>query len=220
MLQLWEKLNPDTGYSREEISKIAQENGISDYTVGNLLNARRKYLSFRKDTQRYYRSDVGSSPSLPVSDDETIAPTTAATQSPSTQSPSTKTTKTKAASSKTAPQSTKSKPKSVNPKAKASKSSSSVKKSPVADPVETTPAIAKSTEPAARSPELEGLANIAINADAIAQKIRESLSRLQTAKARKETVATERQQLEIEETHLETEITNLENSLQNIQLFL
>jgi hypothetical protein len=57
MLQLWDQLSPDQGYSREEIEKIAKENSIGDYTVGNLLNTRRKYLILKKDTQLYYRND-------------------------------------------------------------------------------------------------------------------------------------------------------------------
>jgi alpha-beta hydrolase superfamily lysophospholipase len=155
LLQLWDKINPEQGYSREEIEKIAKDNAISDYTVGNLLNTRREYLIFNPDDQLYYRNDSAIAAQIP-------------TPAKSSVSRSAKAKKTKPATSKSvASKSTQSKPatsKSVASKSTQSKSTSAK---------------------AADSTSVEPQEKAKISPESIAHKIFASTERLKEAKLRK-----------------------------------
>jgi hypothetical protein len=190
MLQLWDKLSPDQGYSREEIEKIAKESNIGDYTVGNLLNTRRKYLILKKDTQLYYRNDSELSAQIAA------PPKTNATKPAKTPKAKSATTKSTASSKRSATKPAASKP----ARAKSTKN-------------------ATTTQSPESKPE-EPVNKLEISAESIAQKIFESTQRLKEAKLRKDKVSTERAQLELEENNLISEITELEASLKSIQLFL
>ncbi len=196
MLQLWDKLSPDQGYSREEIEKIAKENNIGDYTVGNLLNTRRKYLILKKDTQLYYRNDSELSAQI-------AAPPKAN---------ATKPTKTPKAKSAPAKSTASAKRGATKPDASKPARTKSTKKT-AATPL---PSATQSLE---FKPD-EPVNTLEISAESIAQKIFESTQRLKEAKLRKDKVSTERAQLELEEKNLNSEITELEASLKSIQLFL
>jgi hypothetical protein len=194
MLQLWDKLSPGQGYSREEIEKIAKESNIGDYTVGNLLNTRRKYLILKKDTQLYYRNDSELSPQI-------AAPT---------KTNATKPAKTPKAKSETGKSPDSTKRGATKPDASKPARTKSPKKT-------------TELPPATQSPESqldEPINALEISAESIAQKIFESTQRLKEAKLRKNKVSTERAQLELEENNLNSEITELEASLKSIQLFL
>lgn len=190
MLQLWDKLSPDQGYSREEIEKIAKDNAIGDYTVGNLLNTRRKYLIFKKDTELYYRNDSAQVAQLPP-----VAKSSATTKPPRAK-------KAKSLESKSTT-------------AKTPRSKAAIAKSPGSKSTKAKSAVTQETE----SP-VAAITKLGISAESIAQKIYESTQRLEEAKLRKEKVTLERQKLETEEQSLNSEITELESSLQSIQLFL
>jgi uncharacterized coiled-coil protein SlyX len=61
MLDLWNQLQPDHGYSSEEISKIAEGLGLPVDTASNLINTsikqQRGYLVLDQSTGCYFRSD-------------------------------------------------------------------------------------------------------------------------------------------------------------------
>jgi hypothetical protein len=190
LLQLWDKISPEQGYSREEIEKIAKDNAISDYTVGNLLNTRREYFIFNPNDHLYYRNDSALAAQIP-------------TPTKSSVSKSVKAKKTKPATSKpVASKSTQSKPTTSKPAA----SKSTQSKSTTAEAAES-----KSVEPQEKAK---------ISPESIAHKIFASTERLKEAKLRKEQVTVEKQQLELEENSLNLEINELEASLQSIQIFL
>jgi hypothetical protein len=197
MLQLWDKLSPDQGYSREEIEKIAKENNIGDYTVGNLLNTRRKYLILKKDTQLYYRNDSELSAQIAAPPKTTNA---------------TKPAKTPKAKSTTGKSTASAKRGATKPDASKPARTKSTKKT-------TATQLPSATQSLESKPD-EPVNTLEISAESIAQKIFESTQRLKEAKIRKDKVSTERAQLELEEKNLNSEITELEASLKSIQLFL
>lgn len=114
LLQLWDKISPEQGYSREEIEKIAKDDAISDYTVGNLLNTRREYLIFNPDDQLYYRNDSALAAQIPAPAQSSV--------SKSAKAKKTKPTTSKSVASK----STQSKSKSVEPQENAKISPESI----------------------------------------------------------------------------------------------
>ena len=129
LLQLWDNINPEQGYSREEIDKIAKDNAISDYTVGNLLNTRREYLIFNPDDQLYYRNDSALAAQIPTPAKSSVSKSAKAKKAkPATsKSVASKSTQSKPAISKSvASKSTQSKSKSVEPQENAKISPESI----------------------------------------------------------------------------------------------
>ncbi len=57
LLELWNLLEPNRGYSSKEIEKIAQEHQLNKYTASNLMThgIKQKYLYLYEN--HYYRSD-------------------------------------------------------------------------------------------------------------------------------------------------------------------
>ncbi|MGK7898135.1 MAG: hypothetical protein AB4372_32085 [Xenococcus sp. (in: cyanobacteria)] len=54
---LWELLEPNKGYFRDQVMTIAHDYGLEDSTVYNLLNKQRGYVIYNDKERLYYRSD-------------------------------------------------------------------------------------------------------------------------------------------------------------------
>ncbi len=54
---LWDLLDPNQGYYKDQVMKIANDFGLGDSTAYNLLNKQRGYLIYSYNDRLYYRSD-------------------------------------------------------------------------------------------------------------------------------------------------------------------